>query len=535
MGIAYRASTGTLLISDSEVDEIPALWQGKNFFETSLDGTVIHTGSTTAFSVEPTDVAIIPSSGHLLFPDDNTNKIYELSVGGDGLVGTGDDTLTSFRAAPFNARDAEGLSFGAGSLFVADGSEDEIYRLRPGLNGHFDGIPPVGDDTLSHFDTNAVGQPAPEGVEYNADNNTLYICSHATKTIAEVTLGGQLVRTLDLSGTTLKNCSGIAYAPTSNNASRQSLYVTDRGVDNDINPSENDGKLIEVTLGSSPPPPPGNSPPDVTPIANRTDYEGEPISIQVEAFDVDDDMMTFSATGLPPGVSINATTGRISGTIPAGAHTGSPYSSQVSVSDGTDDTTDNFTWTVAVPTHTGPTFTDVPTSYWAYGYIEALVSAGVTSGCASSPPRYCPEASVTRAQMAAFIILSMGEGDNVPPYQGTFSDVPEGQWYTGYVERLAELGITAGCAPGKYCPNDKVTREQMAPFLLKAIGHAYHTLPYRGVFADVGSSNIYVRYIEHLYDHGITGGCATNPLRYCPGAKVTRAEMAVFLVRTFGL
>jgi hypothetical protein len=78
----------------------------------------------------------------------------------------------------------------------------------------------------------------------------------------------------------------------------------------------------------------------------------------------------------------------------------------------------------------------------------------------------------------------------------------------------------------------------MAVFLLRAIGHASssHLGSYQGTFADVPSSNPFALYIEHFYSpHGITGGCGTSPLRYCPNSDVTRAQMAIFLVRTFGL
>lgn len=72
--------------------------------------------------------------------------------------------------------------------------------------------------------------------------------------------------------------------------------------------------------------------------------------------------------------------------------------------------------------------------------------------------------------MAAFILRAIGEDANLPAYQGYFLDVPAGMWYTGYVERLFQLGITTGCAPGKYCPGNPVKRDQMASFLARALG-----------------------------------------------------------------
>lgn len=130
---------------------------------------------------------------------------------------------------------------------------------------------------------------------------------------------------------------------------------------------------------------------------------------------------------------------------------------------------------------------------------------------------------------------SLSSGENVIAY--TFADVPPDAFGFSSVEAISDAGITSGCAmsPPRYCPQDLVTRGQMAVFLLRAMGEAGHLPAYRAIFADVPSSHPFARYIEHLHDHGVTGGCATSPLRYCPGDSVTRVQMAVFLVKAFGL
>ncbi|MDP8957799.1 MAG: PQQ-dependent sugar dehydrogenase [Actinomycetota bacterium] len=109
------------------------------------------------------------------------------------------------------------------------------------------------------------------------------------------------------------------------------------------------------------------------------------------------------------------------------------------------------------------------------GFIEAIAAEGITQGCATGTPRYCPERPVTRAEMAAFLVRALGEDGNLPPYRGYFADVPAGQWYTGYVERLYELEVTEGCAtqPLRYCPGEPVKRDQMASF----IGRAWQLQP----------------------------------------------------------
>jgi len=186
-------------------------------------------------------------------------------------------------------------------------------------------------------------------------------------------------------------------------------------------------------------------------------------------------------------------------------------------------------------------FDDVGPAHFAFDAVETIATAGITAGCSTTPSLYCPDDSVSRGQMAVFILRAMGHGDpsHLPAYRGIFADVPASNPFARYIEHLYDHGITGGCAtsPLRYCPDSPVTRGQMSVFLLRAIGHASssHLGSYQGTFADVPASNPFALYIEHLYTHGITGGCATNPLRYCPDASVTRAQMAIFLVRTFGL
>jgi hypothetical protein len=183
---------------------------------------------------------------------------------------------------------------------------------------------------------------------------------------------------------------------------------------------------------------------------------------------------------------------------------------------------------------------DVLPGYWAFDAIEILFETGITNGC--SPTSYCPEADVTRAQMAKFLELSMHyPAAFTPPAVGAstgFADVPVAHWAAAWIKQLFADGVTNGCgtSPLIYCPENAVTRAQMAVFLLRAEHGAYYTPPVAlGIFADVPSSNWAAAWIEQLYAEGITTGCSLAPLSYCPAAPVTRAEMAVFLVRTFDL
>jgi choice-of-anchor B domain-containing protein len=181
-------------------------------------------------------------------------------------------------------------------------------------------------------------------------------------------------------------------------------------------------------------------------------------------------------------------------------------------------------------------FLDVPGSHPFHDFVVEVARAGVTAGCGAGV--YCPAGSVTRAQMAVFLLKAFyGSAHVPPPATGTvFADVPQGAFAAAWIEELASLGVTGGCGNGNYCPNASVTRAQMSVFLLKTLlGSAYTPPAATGIFGDVPAGDPFAPWIEDLYTRGITGGCNASPLLYCPGNPNSRGQMAVFLVRTFGL
>ena len=105
--------------------------------------------------------------------------------------------------------------------------------------------------------------------------------------------------------------------------------------------------------------------------------------------------------------------------------------------------------------------------------------------------------------------------------------------------RKAALKITLGCSgnPPLYCPQDFVTREQMAAFLIRALGEFNPAKDVPQRFADVGPENPFYGFIEQMAVRRITLGCRQegSNLFYCPKDQVTRGQMAAFLVRAFGL
>ena len=176
-------------------------------------------------------------------------------------------------------------------------------------------------------------------------------------------------------------------------------------------------------------------------------------------------------------------------------------------------------------------FADVSASHWASPYIEVFYSKGITTGCSTSPLSYCPENRVTRAEMAVFLERAIRGGSYTPPVVSlTFSDTSS-HWAKYWIERLRLDGITTGCGLNVYCPDNYVTRAEMAVFIERVLQGSSYTPPVVSLtFTDTPGH--WARYwIEQFKSDGITTGC--GPTTYCPNNYVTRAEMAVFLTRAF--
>jgi uncharacterized protein YjiK len=266
-GIGYLDLSGNMLISDSEVNEIPSLFTGDNLFEITLGGTLIATSSTTGsgspnFSREPTGISgTNPINNHIFISDDNDREISEINPGSDGAFGTGDDVVTEFRTTDFSpaSNDPEGVAFAPalGDLFVADGLNNEIYRVRPGNNGIFDGTPTGGgDDVVTSFDTESAGLYDPEGLEYDRNSGTLLAVGYPGNLLFEFSVEGALLSTIDISeaiSAGLRKPAGLAVAPSSQSPGDFSVYIVDRGIDNNSDPNENDGRVFEMSSSLSPP------------------------------------------------------------------------------------------------------------------------------------------------------------------------------------------------------------------------------------------------------------------------------------------
>ena len=172
-------------------------------------------------------------------------------------------------------------------------------------------------------------------------------------------------------------------------------------------------------------------------------------------------------------------------------------------------------------------FTDTANSVFR-GAIDELAARGITLGC--NPPantRYCPDNPVTRGQMAIFIV----RGFDLPPTSTDFFFDDNGKVYEDAVNRLAAAGLTQGCGAGRYCGDDTISRGEMAAFLSRAKNLPDSTTDH---FVDDNTS-IFEPGINKVADAGITLGC--NPpanTNFCPTDNVTRGQMAAFIIRASG-
>ena len=165
--------------------------------------------------------------------------------------------------------------------------------------------------------------------------------------------------------------------------------------------------------------------------------------------------------------------------------------------------------------------------------INRLAKAGVLEGTECGERRICPDEPLLRWVMAVWITRILDQAPESSDSRTRFADVDPDAWWVSYVERLADLEVTVGCKtdPLRYCPDTAVMRAQMATFLVRAFD--LDAAPSAG-FADTVGSTHEVN-IDALAAAGVTVGCKTYPLRYCPEKPVTRAQMAAFLVRALDL
>ncbi len=181
-------------------------------------------------------------------------------------------------------------------------------------------------------------------------------------------------------------------------------------------------------------------------------------------------------------------------------------------------------------------FTDVPPAQQFHTYVTTLVSNGITAGVGGG--LYGVNDNTIRQQMAVFLMKAKHGLCYTPPPCTTqvFTDVPCSSGFAPWINELVAEGITGGCGNGTtYCPNDPVKRQQMAVLLLRTLEGAAYVPPacVTATFADMPCDNPFAPWVYDLVARNITGGCGGG--NYCPTVAATRGQMAVFVVKTFGL
>ena len=174
-------------------------------------------------------------------------------------------------------------------------------------------------------------------------------------------------------------------------------------------------------------------------------------------------------------------------------------------------------------------FTDVADTYEHAEAIHALASQGVFVDTECGDGLFCAELPLKRWAMSVWLLRVLADEPSKIVGTSRFDDVADGQWWIRHLERFADRKITVGCKldPLRYCPHRDVARAQMASFLTRAL--ALPPAP-SAEFVDTADGT-HTANIDSLFAAGITIGCDTEPLRFCPWEPVTRGQMASFLYR----
>jgi hypothetical protein len=168
-----------------------------------------------------------------------------------------------------------------------------------------------------------------------------------------------------------------------------------------------------------------------------------------------------------------------------------------------------------------PSFVDVKTGSAHAAAISLVTEAGIARGC--GPQRFCPDASLTRAQMASLLAQAFGLQ---AVSTSRFTDVPRSSTHHGNINAIAVAGATQGCQATKFCPDRQVTREQVASLLVRMLS-LKPTGQHPG-FQDLTGS-VHQSAVQALADAGMVKGCA--PQRFCGDQSITRAQFATLLVQ----
>ncbi|MDH4307678.1 MAG: hypothetical protein OEX04_09385 [Acidimicrobiia bacterium] len=438
-GITYAPDLGALILVDSEIDEEPDVFAGFNMItiEPGASSGVGGLSPDPTDRLEPTGAAYDQEGRRLFLTNDSTDVVSVVHAGPDGAFGSSDDIVTAPDYESLAIDDLEDVAYADGDLLLLDAATQALYRIGPGTNGELDGTAPVGDDEVTVTQLAPLGILDATGLDYVAGSQSTLITDARLDSVLELSSSGVIVRDIDLSFLKLPGVSlapnDVTVGPASDGSGALHLYIVDRGNDNgnpdDGIPPPADGRLIEleVEIGEG----------------RFTDDDNSVFQEDIE---------WLAEQGITAGCNPPANT---------------RFCPEDEVSRGA---MAAFLNRALSPTATvgEVAFVDDDASVFETD-IERLAAAGVLKGC--NPPvndRACPDAPVTRAQMAAFLGRALGysasDGDLFTDDDGSIFEVD--------INRLATAGVTRGCNPPSndlYCPDEAVTRGQMAAFLRRAL------------------------------------------------------------------
>ncbi|MEQ8840660.1 MAG: S8 family serine peptidase [Acidimicrobiales bacterium] len=167
-------------------------------------------------------------------------------------------------------------------------------------------------------------------------------------------------------------------------------------------------------------------------------------------------------------------------------------------------------------------FVDAVDGYWVEAADWAKVR-GVSTGIGTNS--FVPDGSLTRAQAVTFLWRFMGSPDH--GNGSVFDDVATGEWYTQAVAWASAVGVTTGTAPGRFSPDEPVTRGQLATFMWRTAGQP--SPAFGSGFRDVAPGAFYATAVAWMAENGVTTG--TTPFSFSPGDTVSRAQMVTFEFR----
>lgn len=176
-------------------------------------------------------------------------------------------------------------------------------------------------------------------------------------------------------------------------------------------------------------------------------------------------------------------------------------------------------------------FVDVPENIWYYPAVQYAVSNKLMNGIGNQ--KFDPEGAMTRAMLVTVLWRYAGE-----PRQGSnsFTDVPNGLWYSDAVAWAAHNGIVSGIGNNRFDPDGKITREQMATILFRysnSLGMITSDRAGLGSFPDGGKVSGYAKdALSWAVAEGLITGSASGGKVYLePQGNATRAQVATILMR----